>query len=220
MRTNYVLVDYENVQVQSLDLIQPPHFRLRVFLGPTNSKLPKDLVIAVQRMHERAEYVQLDTPGTNALDFHVTYYLGTLTAQDPSGYFHIISRDKGFDSLIKHLRDNGISVARSESIEEMPCFKPLAAAPVAKSVVVPVQAVPSARPKALDDSTIKVVIADLISRKASRPRTIKTLMSTIHAKVGKATPISAIEAIYKVLCERGYVLENESKVTYRLPQTA
>lgn len=220
MRTNYVLVDYENVQVQSLDLIQQPHFRLRVFLGPTNSKLPKDLVIAVQRMHERAEYVQLDTPGTNALDFHVTYYLGTLTAQDPSGYFHIISRDKGFDSLIKHLSDNGISAARSESLEEMPCFKPLVSTPVAKPVVVPVKAASSTKPAIKDDPTIELVIADLVGRKASRPRTIKTLMNTIHAKVGKNTPISAIEGIYNVLCERGYVLANESKVTYRLPQTA
>jgi hypothetical protein len=220
MRTNYVLIDYENVQVQSLDLLQQPHFRLRVFLGPNNSKLPRDLVIAVQRMHERAEYVQLDTPGSNALDFHVTYYLGTLTAQDPTGYFHIISRDKGFDSLIKHLRENGIAVARSESIEDMPCFKPLMATAPAIPIVVPAKPLASASLSTLDDSTIKLVVTDLISRKASKPRTVKTLMNTIHAKVGKNTPIAAVEGIYKVLCERGYVLESEEKVTYRLPQTA
>lgn len=223
MRTNYVLVDYENVQVQCLDLLQPPHFRLRIFLGPNNSKLPKELVISVHRMLERAEYVQLDTPGTNALDFHVTYYLGRLTEQDPSGYFHIISRDKGFDSLIKHLRDSGVSVARSESIEDMPCFKPLAVAHAIKPSVVPVKAVVPASTKptiAVTDATIKMVITDLISRKASKPRTVKTLLSTIHAKIGKSSHVSTVEFIYQVLCKKGYVVENESKVTYRLPQTA
>jgi hypothetical protein len=231
MRINYVLVDYENVQVQGLDLLQQPHFRLQIFLGPNNSKLPKELVISVHRMLERAEYVQLDTPGSNALDFHVTYYLGRLTEKDPSGYFHIISRDKGFDSLIKHLRESGISIARSESIEDMPCFKPLASASPAKPIVAAVKAAPpatpsatpSAKPKpvlAVPDTTIKLVIADLIARKASKPRTIKTLMSTIHAKIGKNSHVSAVEFIYKVLCEKGYVLESESKVTYRLPQAS
>ena len=220
MRTNYVLVDYENVQTQCLDLLLQPHFRLRIFLGPNNSKLPKELVISVHRMLERAEYVQLDTPGANALDFHVTYYLGKLTEQDPSGFFHIISRDKGFDSLIKHLRDCGISVARSESIEDMPCFKPLATATTEKPHVVPVKAGLPATKKptaAVNDATIKMVISDLISRKASKPRTVKTLLSTIHAKIGKASHVSTVELIYQVLCNKGYVVENESKVTYRLP---
>lgn len=221
MRINYVLVDYENVQVHSLDLLQQPHFRVQIFLGPNNSKIPKELVISVHRMLERAEYVQLDTPGSNALDFHVTYYLGRLTEKDPSGYFHIISRDKGFDSLIKHLREQGISIARSESIEDMPCFKPLAAASPVKPIVTAVNAGPQATPKpvlAVPDTTITLVIADLVARKASKPRTVKTLMSTIHAKIGKKSHVSAVEFIYKVLCEKGYVLENESKVTYRLPQ--
>lgn len=220
MRTNYVLVDYENLQIQSLELLQAPHFKLLMFLGPNNTKLPTELVVAVQRLHERAEYVQLDTPGHNALDFHITFYLGTLAAKDPGGYFHIISRDKGFDSLIKHLKAKGISAARSESIGDMPCYKPLAAIPVAKVAVVPEKTTTPTASTPRSDQTIKQVVADLIARKASRPRTIKTLMSTIHAKVGKTKPISEIEGIYRALRERGYVRENGVKVTYQLPQSA
>lgn len=122
MRTNYVLIDYENLQVDSLELLQPEHFKLRIFLGPNNTKLPSELAIAAYRLHDRADYIQLETPGKNALDFHLAYYLGRLAFEEPAAYFHIISGDKGFDPLIKHLKGKGISAARSESIEGLPCF--------------------------------------------------------------------------------------------------
>jgi hypothetical protein len=214
MRTNYVLVDYENLQISSVDMLLAEHFRLLMFLGPNNTKLPTDLVVGIQKLHARAEYFQLVTPGHNALDFQLTFYLGTLTAKDASGYFHIISRDKGFDPLIRHLRTQGISITRSETIEDMPCFKPLEITPAAKPTVVPVQSTGSGA------DLIKLVVSDLISRKASKPRTVKTLMSTIHAKVGKNRPVSEINSIYKALRDKGYVQENGTKVSYKLPQRA
>ncbi|MNF75384.1 hypothetical protein D3C84_574480 [compost metagenome] len=119
MRTNYVLIDYENVQVQSLELLQQPHFKIRVFLGPNNTKLPTELAVAIQRFGDRADYIQLDTPGQNALDFHVAYYLGRLAAEDQDAFFHIISRDKGFDPLLKHLKGKSVFAVRSETIEGM-----------------------------------------------------------------------------------------------------
>lgn len=220
MRTNYVLIDYENLPVDSLELLQPEHFRLRIFLGPNNTKLPAELAIAVHRLHYRADYIQLETPGKNALDFHIAYYLGRLALEEPAAYFHIISADKGFDPLIKHLRGKGISVARSESIEELPCFKPPAIVSTAASKLEPVKPVHAEAKTSLDASTIKQVVADLIARKASRPRTVKTLKNTIHSKVGKATAISEIEGIYLELCKRGYVKESGTKVTYDLPKSA
>lgn len=76
MRTNYVLIDYENVQVNSLELLQPPHFKVKVFLGPNNTRLPVELALGIQRLGDRAGYIQLGTPGQNALDFHIAFYLG------------------------------------------------------------------------------------------------------------------------------------------------
>lgn len=122
LKTNYVLIDYENVQVKSLTRLKGDQFSVRVFLGPHNRRLPVDLVLAVQELGSRADYIQLETPGANALDFHIAYHLGALTTADPSGFFHIISRDAGFDPLVKHLRARKILCSRSTSIEEMPCF--------------------------------------------------------------------------------------------------
>ncbi|NJN99583.1 MAG: hypothetical protein HC875_38515, partial [Anaerolineales bacterium] len=54
MQTNYVLIDYENVQVKSLALLKGEQFRVRVFLDPKNTKLPVELVLAMQELGERA----------------------------------------------------------------------------------------------------------------------------------------------------------------------
>ena len=47
MSTNYVLIDYENVQVKSLGLLKGEHIRVPVFLGPKNLKLHRELVFAM-----------------------------------------------------------------------------------------------------------------------------------------------------------------------------
>jgi hypothetical protein len=214
LKTNYVLIDYENVQVKSLALLQGEQFRVRVFLGPNNKRLPIELVLPMQELGNRAEYITLETAGANALDFHIAYYLGVLATADPSAFFHIISKDTGFDPLIKHLKSRKIFSTRSASIEEMPCFvQPPAnvngSAPDAKSQ--------GAAKKISASDRITLVVSDLIKRKAARPRTPKTLLSTLHATCGKETPPSEIEALFDQLVKRGYVKINGAKVTYELP---
>lgn len=204
MKTNYVLIDYENVRVTSLALLNGEHFRVWVFLGPNNTKLETSLVLAIQELGDRAVYVTLKTRGANALDFHIAYYLGALAKADPTGFFHIISKDTGFDPLIQHLKTKKISVARSSSIEAMPCFGPK-------------EEPNSSRPKLTDEELLNAVIADLIKRKASKPRSSKTLLSTIHAKCGKELASSKIEAVYEALVKRGYVKVEGTRVAYSLP---
>lgn len=119
MTTHYVLIDYENVPLRSLALLTGAQFRVLVFLGPNNRNLPTEFVMAVQKLGDRAEYIALEKSGKNALDFHITYYLGTLTAADPGGCFRIISADTGFDSLLQHLRMKHIDADKAASVEEL-----------------------------------------------------------------------------------------------------
>jgi hypothetical protein len=219
LKTNYILIDYENVQVRSLAFLQGEQFRVRVFLGPTNTKIPVEFVVAMQDLGERAEYIVLEASGPNALDFHIAYYLGIFTSTDPSGFFHIISRDTGFDPLIKHLKARKIAIVRSASIEEMPCFNKITASgaidmkdahgdgkPISKAVGVSL------------NELVKVAVDDLIKRKASKPRTLKTLKSTIYSKCGKGLSSADVDAIYEALVKRGYVkIINGQKVTYAFP---
>lgn len=219
MKKNYVLIDYENVQVKSLALLKGEQYEVRVFLGPTNTKLPVELVLAMQELGDRAEYIVLETSGSNALDFYIAYYLGVLVATDPSGVFHIISKDKGYDPLIRHLKARKVASARWPSIEKMPCLSTV----VVKAVDTK-QATGGAKTGPTDkrspvDALIEVAVDDLIRRKASKPRTPKTLRSTIHAKLGKELPAADIDVVYEALVKRGYVKVNGQKLTYTLPAT-
>jgi hypothetical protein len=217
LKTNYVLIDYENVQVKSLDLLRAEHFRIYVFLGPSNMKLHKDLVLAMHAFGDRAEYVELEVSGKNALDFHLAYFLGALSTTDPAGYFHLISKDTGFDPLVKYLRSKQILSSRSESIEDMPCFaKPSGDGappePKATPTVAAVDAVGES------DPLMKLVLDDLTKRKSAKPSTPKTLKNTMQKRCGSEVSADQIEALYTTLVERGYVRVEGTKLNYALPK--
>jgi hypothetical protein len=197
MRTNYVLVDYENVQPKDIGLLKGGPFKVKVFLGPNQSKVPVTLAAALQPLGDNAEYVLLETAGNNAVDFHIAYYVGVLSSEDPDAYFHIISKDSGFDPLIKHLKGRKIFAQRSTSIADLPYFKPvLPAAPEAQ---------------------VEVIVANLIRRKAAKPRTKKSLISTLHAIFKKELSEQQISQLFAALCARGVVKVEGNKVSYDLP---
>jgi hypothetical protein len=123
MRTNYVLIDFENVQPDSLTALQHDHFKVIVFVGATQNKLSFDVVSAVQRMGTKAEYIKITGTGANALDFHIAFYIGQLAAKDDAAYFHVISKDSGFDPLIQHLKEKKISADRLACISDIPLLK-------------------------------------------------------------------------------------------------
>ena len=197
MRTNFVLVDFENVQPKDLGLLKDGPFKVKVFLGPNQSKIPVTLAAALQSLGDNAEYVVLETAGSNALDFHIAYYIGVLSSEDPAAYLHIISKDSGFDPLMKYLKGKKIFAQRSTCIAEIPYFKP--ALPVTP------------------EAQIEVVVADLIRRKASKPRTQKTLLSTLHALFKKELSDQQLSQLFASLCSRGVVKVEGAKVSYELP---
>lgn len=217
MKTNYVLVDYENVKVADVERLCDERFRVALFLGVHDTKLPVDLVLAMQHLRDRGSYVVLETPGRNALDFHIAYYLGTLAAKDPTGFFHIVSKDTGFDPLIRHLKTQGILCARSQSVDELPCFASSETPPKPSNGSVPVQSVARPRSKGGLDDLVRIAADDLIRRKASRPRKENTLRSTIHATCGKQLPASQIDKVVQELVKLGWVQVTGTAVTYKLP---
>lgn len=123
MKTNFILIDLENVQPPQLDRLHGLAVEIRVFLGPHQSKLPVELVASLQPFGKAVQYVQLAGNGKNALDFHIAFHLGRLAAEYPSGYFHIISKDTGFDPLVVHLRSLGLFCQRSKAVDEIPFLK-------------------------------------------------------------------------------------------------
>lgn len=199
MRTNYILVDYENVQPKDIGLLQDGPFKVKVFLGPTQAKIPVSLATSLQVLGTNAEYIQLETAGSNALDFHIAYYIGVLATEDPAGFFHIISKDTGFDPLIKHLKARSVFAQRSLSIAEIPYFKATVAAGSNKSV------------------WVDAAVADLVRRKESKPRTQKTLLSTLDTLFRKELSTQQLSELIDDLCIRGLVRLKGARVIYSLP---
>ena len=197
MRINYVLVDFENVQPDSIGLLAGEQFKVLVFVGASQTKLSFDIASALQKLGTQAEYIKISGNGANALDFHIAYYIGVLAAQQSSAYFHIISKDKGFDPLIQHLRSRKIFAGRVVSITEIPIVK--------------------ASNSTTSEEKTEVVLLRLQQLKASKPRTVKTLISTIGALFQKKLQSSEIDQIVAELERRGYLAIQDSKVSYTLP---
>ena len=89
MTTNYVLVDYENVNAGNLNLLAGGShtFEVLIFLGPLQTKIPVDLAIQISGL-PAASFVKVSGRGKNALDSHIAYYVGRLSERNPDAYFH------------------------------------------------------------------------------------------------------------------------------------
>jgi hypothetical protein len=194
MRTNYVMIDFESVQPGSLELLYHDHFRVLVFLGVNQTKVPVDLATALQSMGGNAEYVRIAGSGKNALDFHIAFHIGQLSERDPKAFFHIISKDKGFDPLIAYLKGRGILAARSNSIDSIALVK-------------------AANAKTPEERA-HLFMAKLDQPKVTKPRKIRTLSSTIGAFFQKQLGEEEIAAIVGVLAQEGFIIVEDGKVSY------
>jgi PIN domain len=197
LRVNYVLIDYENVQPEELSRLDADHFKTFVFVGSNQAKVTFETASAMQRMGSKAEYIKISGNGPNALDFHIAFYIGQLATSDPTAYFHIISKDTGFDPLIQHLKTKKIFSARWRDVGDIPLLKAVGAkSPIDK---------------------FAVTIANLQQRGASKPRTVKTLLSTIGAVFLKQISDDELNSLLHELQSKGYVTVSGTKVSYSLP---
>ena len=198
MKTHYILIDYENVQTKSLAVLQGAsnqEFQIMVFVGANQSKIPIELVSSMQSFGTKAKYVQITGSGRNALDFHIAYYLGKLTESDRDAIFHVISKDTGYDQLIKHLKGMRIDVTRQKDLFDIPWLS-------------------SANKKPADEQ-LDAIVKNLSARGSSRPRKVKTLKNSINSLFDNKLDPAKIDGLVKDLQDRKYVVIKQENVTYR-----
>ena len=200
MKTNYLLIDYENVQPKNLAALNGTKFKVMVFLGANQTKVPVEFAKALQALGTDAEYIQISGNGNNALDFHIAFTMGELSKADPNAYFHIISKDTGFDPLIEHARTRKIHIQRSKDISEIPVLR-LSNAKTA--------------PEKLD-----AIIQNLSGRGSSRPRKLKTLKNTINSLFLKSLEESELTNLVQALSKRGHIVIEGEHVSYKLPASS
>lgn len=110
-RNNYIFVDFENLLVTDLDRLADKPVHVTLVLGRRHKSLPVKLVKVIHKFSSQISLVETELEGRNALDFVLACLVGVHSERDPSGYFHVLSRDTGFDALIHHLKSRGILAA-------------------------------------------------------------------------------------------------------------
>jgi len=103
----HVLIDWENVQPNDADVraLVPEATDLWLFHGPNQ----KNVASHHGAFGERATPVRIARTGKNALDFHLSFYIGYIAARDPQARFVVISNDKGYGPMLDHARELGFA---------------------------------------------------------------------------------------------------------------
>ena len=193
-----MLIDFENVQPKNLELLIEHPFKVFVFVGANQSKVPMELAAAMQALGAESKYIQISGSGPNALDFHIAFYIGELAAKDPDSYFHVISKDTGFEPLIRHLRERKIRIRRESDLGDIPILQ-------------------NSNATGLDEK-IEAIVKKLKGLGHSRPRKVKTLTSTINSLFLKQLTNKELLSLVKVLEDRELIKVNEGNISYKLPQ--
>lgn len=192
-RTNYIFVDFENVQETDLDRIANKPVKVTLVLGERHKSLPVKLVKLIQKYPAQVQLLETVLNGKNALDFVLACEVGVVSEKDPDGYIHILSRDKGFDALIKHLKAKEIRAARHTGFNEIP---------VLMNCI----------------ERVNFLASLFKTNSTNRPKKRKTLESQIQVMFGKTLlPEEVEQTIQGLIAAKIITLTDKGDVTYRNP---
>lgn len=190
----FLLIDFENVRPANLALLEDSGYSVMVFLGAHQSKIPVDFARALQKLGPNAQYVQISGNGPNAVDFHIAFTIGELSAANPDASFHIVSKDTGFDPLVRYAKSKGIVVRRCREISTLPLSEAVEAR--------------------YSDDRLSAVVKNLSGRGSARPRKVRTLASTINALFQKRLSDDEVADVIEALQREGHVNIDGESVTY------
>ena len=190
-RTNYILIDCENVWESDLARVIGKPVRVFMIIGNRHKNLPTSLFQFAQDHPGQLTVIQTTVEGHNALDLVLTFELSQLVATDPDGYFHIISKDNVFKSVIRHLEGKQTLIARHASLAEIPVHK-------------------------TTEERVGRLQRELADASKSRPSTRQKLENKISSMFAKSLPSDQITSIISSLEKSGILSFSETgKVIYK-----
>jgi len=211
-----MLVDFENVQKLDLAAV-PGHAAVRIFVGASQAKVPMALVLQAQALGARLEWIRIEGQGSNALDFHIAFYLGEYLAAAPRTEYVILSRDRGFDPLVRHLVGRGYHVRRIGSQAELGAHARAGAPPAKAPAAAATRAAPAKAPAAVEAGAHLATVLRNLGKvdRNRRPRRRKTLESQIAAYFQKKLDATVVRDLVDQLVREGRVaIDTGGRVTY------
>lgn len=207
MARTFTLVDFENIQPTSLAALSGDDSGLLVFVGANQTKVPIDLAVSMQPLGSRAVYVKIAGTGRNALDFHLAFHLGKLSAEHPGADFTIVSRDAGFDPLVTYIQGLGHACRRVEEVRQ-PAL-PVAPSSNKQVAIQDGKALPTTAP-----DRARYVAEKLKS--STKPRTVDRLNSMVSTWFRKSLTQKELDAVLKALVSSKKITVDGQKVAYHL----
>jgi hypothetical protein len=192
MTQKLLLVDFENVQQVDLARLDDS-FQIIIFVGAAQKSIPIELVTKAQKLGSRIEWQRVDATGSNALDFFIACQLGRVLERSPQLQCIVLSKDKGFDPLLRHLNKTGLQCKRLNSLLEL---DPKAAA----------------QPEEPHYKRVIEVLGK--SEKKSRPRKRKTLSQHIASIFQKKLPPAEVDRLIDILFANKMISETNDTITY------
>jgi len=186
-----LLVDFENVQQVDLSRLDDSTSVI-IFVGASQKAIPIELVTSAQKLGARVEWQKIEGSGSNALDFHIACHLGRVLEKSPQVHCLVLSKDKGFDPLLRYLNNIGLKCQRINSLLELD---------------------PKSAPVDDPNYTRVVEVLGKIDKK-TRPRRLKTLSQHISSIFQKNISQKDIDRIIDMLFANEMISETNNTISY------
>jgi hypothetical protein len=202
-RMHHVFVDGENVHQIDPTVIGDKPVNFILLLGAKQTKLDAVMLENLMAKAASVQLIRLASTGKNALDLTLSYYLGRAVLADPTGYFHVVSRDKGFEPLIKHLRSRHVDARQHDN------FSTLTFGAASKAQV---SSTPPSPPPT--SQLAEKAQEHLRTAEKNRPKNLKRLQNFLRAHFTSA-PKEEITALIAQLEKNGVLqIVDKERVTY------
>lgn len=121
---HYLLIDFENVQPDVWNILADGRFRVVAFVGKDQGLGKKKALFGKLSLSPKFEVVHAAGAGRNALDFHIACRLGELFATHPEAQMTVLSKDHGYDPVIRHLQSRGCRAYRQDLADFAASIRP------------------------------------------------------------------------------------------------
>lgn len=114
----FYFIDYENIGANGFNGIDilDENDTVILFYSENNCRLPFSLHKKIGESKASFQYYDIRTGARNAADFQLVTYLGFIIATNPNSEYTIISKDDGFNAVVRFWADKGITVYRSTNL--------------------------------------------------------------------------------------------------------
>jgi hypothetical protein len=204
-----VFIDFENLQKIDADLIKAES-KIIIFVGLNQENKSVDYTKELLTLKKvtSIELIKVNGRGHNALDFLLTFYLGNYIEKTYNCKIFICSKDTGYDPLIKHLNEKGISIQRIANQEENAKQRPVAKQKKEEKTI--------EKNVGKNDDDYKKVIKYLEDKKDRRPSTVKALTSDLSHHFAKTIQINKIEKIINLIIQKKQIEIIGNKIEYKI----